>query len=385
MAQTQSIRWKGREATLLSNGMIELIALTQGGHLAEFRFSASSGIHSQNVLWEAPWMHGGPQDDRPEIRMQTAGLTGHGVCLDYFGAPSPAAAAAGLFIHGEAAAARWEILEAGENLCRWRAQLPVAGLTLVRKVRLGEGESVVYVQEDVLNRQSADHVCHWVQHVTFGPPFLAFSESTLAVSAKRGITSPTDYQGCSLLAHNQEFAWPNAPKEPAMGRATADLRAPFAVKGLGFLAGLQLDPQRKIECLLAVNWKMRLGVGYLFRQQDFPWMAVWEENCARPNAPWNSATQARGMEFGTTPLPVGGDERSRGVRLFDEPCSCVIPANGKRMARYAIFLFEVPDGISSINSAAASEDAIVLYGASDRSEFFLPARGCEGFLAAGAL
>lgn len=384
MLGAKSIAWKGREAARLSNGVVELTALTKGGHLAEFRFLERNGPPSQNVFWEAPWMASEPTENRAEELSQTAGFTGHGVCLDYFGAPSAEEAAAGLPIHGEAAAAHWNAtmpMDTEEIACQWNVQLPVAQLMFARKIRLGDHESVAYVEETVSNNRGVDHACHWVQHATFSPPFLNASESTLAASALRGITSPSDYEDGSLLARNREFSWPNAPtQETPTSTAMADLRQPFAAKGLGFLAGVQLDPRRKVEYLLAVNWKLRLGVGYCFRREDFPWMAVWEENCTRQGNPWNGKVQARGMEFGTTPLPLGREETFRRGRLFDTPCWCVIPANGTRTARYSIFLFTVPNGMNSVQNVEAKDDAIVLYDEHANPTLSIPSHGCEEFL-----
>lgn len=385
MLDSQSIAWKGREATRLSNGVVELTALTSGGHLAEFRFLEQNGSPSQNVFWEAPWMTSASTENRAEELSQTAGFTGHGLCLDYFGVPS--AAAVGLPIHGEAAAAHWNVtmpMDTEEAACQWNVHLPVAQLMFARKIRLGNHESVAYVEESVSNERSIDHTCHWVQHATFSPPFLNVSESTLAASALLGMTSPSDYESCSLLARNREFSWPNAPtQETPTSTAMADLRQPFAVKGRGFLAGVQLDPRRKVEYMLAVNWKLRLGVGYCFRQDDFPWMAIWEENCARQDNPWNGKVQARGMEFGTTPFPLGLEETSRRGRLFDTPCWCVVPANGTKTARYLIFLFTVPDGMNSIGNVEAKGDALVLYDEYAKPCVSVPSYGCEEFLSTG--
>ena len=293
-------------------------------------------------------------------------------------------AAAGLPIHGEAAAAHWNVtmpMDMEEIARQWNVHLPVAQLMFARKIRLGDHESVAYVEESVSNERNIDHPCHWVQHATFSPPFLNISESTLTVSALRGMTSPSDYEDCSLLAHNREFSWPNAPtQETPTSTAMADLRQPFAAKGLGFLAGVQLDPRRKVEYMLAVNWKLRLGVGYCFRQDDFPWMAIWEENCARQDNPWNGKVQARGMEFGTTPFPLGREETFRRGRLFDTPCWCVVPANGTKTARYLIFLFTVPDGMNSIGNVEAKGDALVLYDEHANPTLSIPSHECEEFL-----
>ena len=86
---TGSIRWKDREATRLSNGVVELIALTSGGHLAVFRF-LEDGALSQNVLWEAPWTTLDAAERRAddlspiygpvEVRKFLAGYTGHSLC-----------------------------------------------------------------------------------------------------------------------------------------------------------------------------------------------------------------------------------------------------------------------------------------------------------------
>jgi hypothetical protein len=317
-----------------------------------------------------------------EERSQTGGFTGHALCLDYFGPPSAEQAAAGLPIHGEAGATRWDVhqpKEAGSAACRWDVHLPVAQLNFERKIYLRNQESVAYVEEVVTNQCDKDHACHWVEHATFSPPFLNSAESTMAVSAARGITSPTEYEGGSLLAADREFLWPYAPRQGAEG-TMVDLRQPFSVNGNGFGAAVELDPGRQVEFLLAMNWKLRLGVGYCFRRQDFPWMALWEENCARTGKPWNGNTQARGMEFGTTPLSVGLEESLRRGDIFGTPTWCVIPAHGQRTARYLIFLFAIPEGISSVANVEVESDAIIISEKQTNSSFSIPAHGCKDFL-----
>jgi hypothetical protein len=389
---SQSIRWNNREATRLTNGVVDLVALTSGGHLAEFRFLEQEGRISSNTFWEAPWITfdsgGKAADDLPaiygpvEVRRFFSSYTGHCLCLDYFGGPSAEQAAAGLSMHGEAPNARWHLLSPsarGGALARWKVQLPSAQLAFEREIRLGVGESVAYVRETVSNEGGAEHPFDWVQHVTFGPPLLKEGESTLSASASRGITWPVDYDGGSMLANNREFTWPHAPL--ASGKGSADLRQPFATKGLGFIAGIQLDPGRQQEYVLAVNWKERLGVGYCFRRADFPWMTISEENHSRQDTPWNGRVQARGMEFGTTPLPLGREETVRRGPVFDTPHQCVIPAGGKKTAQYLIFLFKIPGGVESIENVEAAGDAIVLYDQSGRPSLSIPAAGCGDFLA----
>ncbi len=241
-AGSQSIHWNNREATRLANGVIELVALTSGGHLADFRLLQHNGGVSPNTFWEAPWVTLDPgertADDLPEsygpveVRRFLSSYTGHCLCLDYFGGPSTEQAAAALSLHGEAPNLQWNLLSTaapGDALARWKVQLPFAHLAFEREIRLGVGESVAYVRETVSNESGVEHAFDWVQHVTFGPPLLKQGESTLSASGNRGITWPVDYDGGSMLANNREFIWPHAPL--ASGKGFADLRQPFAERG----------------------------------------------------------------------------------------------------------------------------------------------------------
>src|SRR5271170_2043851 len=95
---SQSIRWNNREATRLTNGVVDLVALTSGGHLAEFRLLEHEGRVSPNTFWQAPWSTldpgGKAADDLlpiygpVEVRKFLSSYTGHCLCLDYFGGPS---------------------------------------------------------------------------------------------------------------------------------------------------------------------------------------------------------------------------------------------------------------------------------------------------------
>ncbi len=377
--------WNGRDATRLANDLVELITLVDGGHLAAFRFLESTRCPSENVLWEAPWMTVGLNSNRDEELSQTGGVTGHALCLDYFGPPSQADAAAGLPIHGEAAARRWSVernIDDKHATYQAKVQLPVAQLSFERTILLQNHESVVYIEEKVNNTRNMNHVFQWVQHATFAPPLLNSADSTFAVSGTRGTTSPLDYEGGSLLAMDKEFSWPYAPLRGA-GGATVDLSRPFSAKGRGFVTAVQLDPRRTVEFVLAMNWKLRLGVGYCFRRKDFPWLAIWEENCARSGSPWNGTTQARGMEFGTTPLPLGREETIRRGDIFGTPTSCVVPAGGRKMACYLMFLFAIPEGIQSIENVEVRKSGIIL--CNERKEPFstISGLGCEDFLVNG--
>ncbi len=323
-----------------------------------------------NALWEAPWVTMDPDKFRSShirkygptpVGKFLAAFTGHAVCLDYFGGPSEAEAAQGLALHGEAATSRWKLLELKQNGAEARVlvatRLPAAGLRFQRELRLRRNESVVYVEERVTNERAQDHFFHWTQHVTLGPPLLHPEESVVALPGTRAVTWPHGYEGASLVRDNQEFMWPEAP---AMEGGKVNLARPFAREGTGFVVAVLLDPQREFGFVAALNWKLGLLLGYCFRRSDFPWIAIWEENLARAGSPWDGKTRARGMEFGSTPMPVGKEETFARGTLFDTPTFRRIPAKSEVRAPYVAFLSKVSSGWRAIRDIQVGRDKIIV-------------------------
>jgi hypothetical protein len=366
-------KWRNRPAFCLNNGVVQLTTLTGGGHIADFRLLDPTNT-SVNALWEAPWPTIDPDkfrssDLRKNVRKYgptpvgkfLAAFTGHAVCVDYFGGPSEAEAAQGLALHGEAANSRWKLVELEQSSTEARlalaARLPAAGLRFRRELRLGRNESVVYVEERLTNERAQDHFFHWTQHVTLGLPLLHPEESVTALPGTRAVTWPHGYEGASLVQDNQEFTWPEAP---AIEGGTVNLARPFARDGKGFVAAVLVDPQRELGFVAALNWRLGLLLGYCFRRSDFPWVAIWEENVARTGSPWNGNTRARGLEFGSTPMPVGKEETFARGSLFDTPTFRRIPAKSELRAPYVAFLSKVSSGWRSIRDIQVRLDCIIV-------------------------
>ncbi|MGH9345014.1 MAG: hypothetical protein ACRD19_14795, partial [Terriglobia bacterium] len=260
--------WHGRKAWILNNNLVEMVILSGGGHVAEFRYNKDAGFPDLNPLWVPPWKTIDPHRYRfkehaskygpPITGRLLAGIAGHNLCLDYFGVPSQQEAKQGLSIHGEAGILPWKRGGIRANEAKvWMklgVRLPVAGLQFDREITLRRGESVAYFKETVTNRRKADHCFHWVEHVTLGTPFLERGESRIFVSAKRGQTFPHGYEGKELLESSKDFRWPNAPG--ANGK-DVDLSQPFLQTGLGLLVTLLLDPQREFEWIAALNLRHR--------------------------------------------------------------------------------------------------------------------------------
>jgi hypothetical protein len=368
----------------LANGAIELTALTGGGAIADLRLSAGKPDLRQNVLWEAPWVGVDPDRYRGRSHNRTYGpefvgkflaaFTGHALCLDYFGAPSEAEAREGLCLHGEAPVTRWKVLQQSQSKSSasvlMEAKLPNAGLKFQRELRVRRDETVVYVSETVFNLRPTDHFFHWTQHVTMGPPFLQTSESVVCVPAQRAITWPHGYEGKSLLADSREFSWPNAPAEDG---SLVDISKPFLRRGTGFVAAALLSAERDLSFVATLNFRLGLLFGYCFPRKAFPWVAIWEENCARQGSPWNGKTQSRGVEFGTTPMPVGKREAFASGPLFGAPTFQCVPAMAKLQVTYAIFLAPVNPAWREILDIEFAEQTIVAVG-NNRERMDVPAR-----------
>jgi len=363
--QVEFIRWKNRKALMLNTGSLQVTVLAGGGHIAELRIT-DAGRRSPNLLWEAPWVTADPDSIEltrlaelyggAPIGPFLAGYTGHILCLDTFGLPSPEDTARGIPLHGEASARMWELVPADDG-CAMHVKLPVSQLEFSRTIRAAMGQSVLFVEECLTNTGPDAREVHWVQHVSLGAPLLSAGNSFLKASVDRCRSWPDGYEGRPVLPDNVDFAWPFAP---TIDGAATDLSLPFQHKGKGFLAAALVNVTSTVSYFAALNPHAALALVYCFRREEFPWIAMWEENAARSSAPWNGNTRVRGMEFGTTPMPLGREAVHAMGRLFDSPVSRGVSAGDKIFTRYAVCAVRLPDGLQVIDAVAISEGSVSL-------------------------
>lgn len=359
------VRWKEREAVALCNGVIETIVLAGGGHLAALGFTSGSGPKC-NALWEAPWATADPSSRQfAELSDEYGGspagpflaaFTGHALCLDYFGPPAKEDEVFGAALHGEAATRTWRITPTNAG-CRMEVDLPRANLYLSRSISLPERGSSLLIEEQVENRSSSPRGIHWVQHLTLGPPLLEPGEAFVQASVDNCLSWPLGYEGNAVLPDSIDFAW---PKAPTLDGSEIDLRNPFEQQGKGFVVAARVSQTSPLAFVAAANVRIGITLLYCFRREDFPWIAVWEENAARGGAPWKGITRARGMEFGTTPMPLGQEVIRNMGSLFDTPVERILPAGGRYRARYAICLATFAADVRALQQVAVDEDAFTL-------------------------
>lgn len=367
--------WQGRRAIQVGNGLVELTMLTGGGHIASFSFAPNSGHTIENAIWEAPWPTADPlTPEHDKLSQQYGGrptgpflaaYTGHALCLDCFGVPSDLEVSLGVSLHGEAGVADWNCEGDGtRGHLVMAAELPVAGLDVRRKIEIAAGESVVRITEQVRNLRTTPREIQWQQHATLGAPLVVAESSSIAASVGKGRTWPLGYDGPCLLPSDVEFDWPHVTTASHASSSARDLRHPFLQPNGGYVVTVHQVPGRQIGFASALNWELGLVFGYCFRSADFPWLAIWHENRAREYAPWNGKTQALGLEFGTTPMPVGKEAMKRLRSSFQGSMDRVVPPHETVTAPWLMFLADVPRTWREVQDVVVEEDKITLHEAS---------------------
>lgn len=324
-----------RQAIHLENDLLRLTVLVEGGHIAEI-FDKRAGV---SPLWIPHWKSIEPSRFGPDQHGQfgtdsdaklLVGIMGHNLCLDIFGGPSEAEAAAGLTVHGEASVDRYEIEDSSNELVM-RLTLQLAQLKFIRTIQL-HGQHI-RIQESVENLTDIDRPLAWTQHVTLSPPFLDPATTEFRASMARSIVSETDPGFARYLAPGAEFTWPIAPLREG---GETDLRKMHpTAPASGYTAHLT-TPERDHTYFVAYSPQFRLAFGYVWKSADFPWLGIWEENCSRQASPWDGKTITRGMEFGVSPFPESRREMVERNRVLDTPTYTWIPARGRLNAEYWI-------------------------------------------------
>jgi hypothetical protein len=280
--------------------------------------------------------------------------------------PSASEAASGIPLHGEAASSEWKVVSVHHDDSRcailFEVSLPFCQFVFQREISLAASSFRAAITETVINLAAHKTEFQWVQHAAFGEPFLARDECSLFVDVSRAITWPSGYEGHELLRDDSEFLW---PKAPAVLGGTVDLANPFAREGTGFVAALLTSNDHPNTSAVVLNRTHSLAAGYSFDHTCFPWIALWEENRARAYSPWNGNTRVRGVEFGTSPMPLGIEHARQTRTLFDTPVLARISAHASLTTSYDLFVTNVPATWESISGVERSRNGLALRNASN--------------------
>jgi hypothetical protein len=322
----------GRPAWVLENGAIRVAVLSGGGHIAEVRQLTGDARRDVNPMRVPHYPTIDPQtydDSRHNAiygddphRWLSSGYMGHLLCFPAYGPPSsPEEVAAGLGNHGEAPIVEWRKIGGGVEgdavVLRYAADLKKTSYRVERTVTLRKGEAWVKVEESVENLLPFDRPVQWMQHATFGPPFIEPGKSVLRTSAVKG------HRGGELPP----------------GESVRERLMPATTPG-GSYTALLMDPSRKYQFFTMSHPDYPVTIGYLFPTEAHPWAADWQENQRSQHKPWNGKVVARGIEFGSSPYAEGVRKSVERGSLFGVPAYRWIGARQKLDAEFIVFLTE---------------------------------------------
>jgi hypothetical protein len=289
-------------------------------------------------------------------------MTGHMLCVDGFGPPSADERNAGLPFNGEALSQRFDVQSSKSGSTAevtLSAKLPIVQEEVTRKLRMVDGENVVYLESQLENLMGFDRPINWGEHATIGSPFLEPGVTVVDLSGGRSET--TDYANAPpggatnasvqrRLASGTEFQWPIAP---GLEADSVDMRQTPQNPHYVDHTGTQMDPARKLEWATALNPKRKLILGYIFRREDFPWVQTWGN--------YPSATgMARGLEFATQAFSLSRRDAITQGSMFDTPMYRWLPAKSKITTKFLMFYARAPDGFAKVDDVRLENGQIVL-------------------------
>ena len=329
------IAYRNRRASQIENDQVRVTVFVEGGHIAEI-LCKQTGV---NPLWTPPWTSIEPSTwdrakhkdygDDAESRL-LAGISGQNLCLDIFGGPSAEEEAAGLGVHGEGSIVAYALESDGERMTQ-RARFPLAHLDFERVLAL-DGARVI-ITETVTNLLAVDRPVGWTQHVTLGPPFVAPGATLFTATATKSKVIESDFtDGKGYQETGADFEWPMVPHKNG---GSVDLRLyPDLPVSAGYTAHL-MDQAKDVANFEAWHPSSKTWLRYEWQCSDFPWLGIWEENCARTQAPWNGKTITRGMEFGVSPMPESRRQMIERGSLFGVPSFRWLPAKSTVTVTYS--------------------------------------------------
>ncbi len=330
------LTYRGRQAATIENDRLRVTVMQEGGHIAAITHLAT-GV---NPLWTPPWPSIEPSTYAPAKHPEyggnsesklLAGIMGHNLCLDLFGAPTPEEAAAGISVHGEANVVRHTFQETASGMTA-SCRMPGAQLDFSRRLTLN-GDTLSF-EETVTNLAPSDRPVAWTQHVTLGPPFIERGVTKFEMPGTRCRTFESDFtEGKGKMAIGKDFDWPNMP---GVDGKMHDLTTYWRDEVAAGFATVLMDPHREEAYFHA--GAQGLTLTYRWKRSDFPWLGIWDECHARTAPPWNGRTITRGLEFGASPFPESRRAMIDRKELFGVPGYRWIPAKTAVTVRYSASL-----------------------------------------------
>jgi hypothetical protein len=347
----------GRRAFVLENDRMRVSTLPGGGFIAEVRFKSGDPRKSVNPLRVPHYQtidpyaydigkHGYLYGTGIQRRLMS-GYMGQFLCFPHFAASSAAEFRQDYGQHGEALAVEWKLMKAdpGKDAVTlvYGADLPMTEYRVERSIVLPAGETVAYVEESVENLARFDRPVQWVQHVTFGPPFLELNRTFADASVARVVAG----SGRDTVA---QATWPEI--DDPQGKR--DLRV-FSGRSSTWL----MDRSGPKVYFTMYNTGFPVLIGYIFESAPNQWVFDWQENQRAKEIPWDGKVTARAICIGDSVVSGLRNAVDRGSTA-GVPVFSWIEARQRRTQKYAFFLAEIPLGFKGVAALRAEGGRIVI-------------------------
>lgn len=352
--------FNGRKAWEMDNGVMVVSMLVGGGHIARLSLHERPGVNPLWVpVWKSiePWHYRASRDAARYESRGLASISGHNLCVPWFGGASPTESAAGMGGHGEAGVTRWRLVRrhatARELSLTCACLLRACRMKVTRTLTLRAGARRVQVVETVRNLLPRDVPFTMAEHVTIAAPFLEKGVTVLDTPATRGHTYPGAFEPNPRLKANTAYRWPRGPG--AKGEVVDMRKIERRYRRSSDFSTLLMDPAREDAWFSVVNPRQGLLLAYTWRRADFPWLGNWEENYGRARAPWGGKSLTRGLEFANTPFPTNLRAAVDRGTFQGERTYRWLPARGTHRVAYDILLQAVDAGVRGVGDIRACD------------------------------
>ncbi|MEE2831529.1 MAG: hypothetical protein VYD18_04135 [Candidatus Latescibacterota bacterium] len=321
----------GRSALVMQSDVVQLVVDLAGGSIKDFHRLD----HGLNPLqWDSVAFDSTLAETPKKPRSM-----GHFLCLDRWGPASAAEMENGMGWHGEASRVVWEVVQDvveqdGLLEAVLTADLPLAGLSVRRTIRMSQAAAVFEVTEAVTNNRPLGRIYNMVQHPTIGPPFL---DKTTVVDANAG----KGFMQGGTLPNPEEpsVMWPQALKRDG---TAVNLRQ-FSDNSDPGVVSFVIDAEW--GWTTAANAGKGLLIGYLWKTDDYAWYDDWRN--VRDDKPF-----ARGLEFGTSGLHQPFPILVQKGKIFDRQIFVHIDAGETVTRSYLNFLAPVGADFTGIEGVS---------------------------------
>ncbi len=343
-SQVSSGELNGRSAWTIANDRLRIGVLAGGGFIGEVALVRPDRSPSINVMrvphyptidpdsYEAE--RDGDLYGRGMQRRLMAGYMGHFVAFPHFGASSEREFAEDYAQHGEVYTQRWSRdSNSAPDTLEMSTSLPLTRYDFRRTIQLPPGQPVAYVTDTATSLAPFDRPYQWVDHITFGPPFVEPGRNFLDMSPARRMDRNPPHLSSKTERASSVFTGTNQS---------------WALTGDG----------EKIY-ITVYNPDIGILVGYLFEASAARWMLDWQEYHRNQFVPFSGRGVARGICIGNSNIS-GLRAAVRQGALDGIPTFGWFEAMSSVVRRYMMFAIPVPRDFQGVGNVAYHPQEIVL-------------------------